>query len=201
MRIIYPLLPVLLLSSGVALLIAGEADKSEKKLFRMRPTHEQLQAQQATDRAQRAERQVDPKAVNPVVKEKREGPDTGSLIKRSAVLSSGRSWTIVPKGAVLHVPAQYEKYVNGKRAGQLVPWQTFYAQNRGWLHVHPVSMDQARGEKTMDPKQVEAYMGLSRVVVSVCHGGPISVIAPKKEEAGEVGEVPVSSPAEVKGAK
>jgi hypothetical protein len=46
-------------------------------------------------------------------------------------------------------------------------------------------MDQARGDKKMDPKAVETYRNLSRVVVSVCHGGPISVIEPKKEEEKE----------------
>jgi hypothetical protein len=87
------------------------------------------------------------------------------------------------------VPARYKAQLNGKRVGKLVPWQTFYAQNRGWIHVHSVSMSQARGEKELDPKQVEVYQGLGRVVVSVCHGGPISVIKPKVEEQPE-GEVP-----------
>ena len=34
----------------------------------------------------------------------------------------------------------------------------------------------------MNPKQVEVYRNLSRVVVSVCHGGPISIVKPEKEE-------------------
>jgi|GEM_PF-1027664 len=201
MKFLYPIVSTLIVLSGVAILVAAETQKQGEKDLRQRPTHEDLQARQAADRTERGKNPNGLKAAMPELKKKEDAKEPVSLLKRSAVLSSGRNWTIVPKGAVLHVPKQYEKYVNGKRAGQLVPWQTFYAQNRGWLHVHSVSMDQARGEKLMDPKQVEAYMGLSRVVVSVCHGGPISVIAPKKEEAVEAGDGPVTSPAAAKGAK
>ena len=182
MRFLYPLIPVLMFFSGLAFLFAGETQKQEQKAFRMRPTHDALKARQDKSRDAFAEKQVEVKVAMPVISEKRKGPDSSSLIKRSAVLSSDRNWTIVPKGAVLHVPQQYQVRVNGKRAGKLIPWKTFYTQNRGWIHVHSVSMDQARGEEKMDPKQVEVYKSVSRVVVSVCHGGPISVIAPKEEE-------------------
>lgn len=182
MRFLYPLIPALMFFSGLAFLFAGETQKQEQKAFKLRPTHESLQARQDKSRESLAERQVEIKIAEPVATEKREGPDPSSLIKRSAVLSSGRDWTIVPKGAVLHVPEHYQARVNGKRVGKLIPWKTFYTQNRGWIHVHSVSMSQARGEEKIDPKQVEAYKSVSRVVISVCHGGPISVIAPKVEE-------------------
>lgn len=181
MKFLYPLIPLLMFFSGLAFLFAGETEKQEQKAFRMRPTHEALMARQDKSREALQDKQLEVKVAKPVVKKEREGPDSSSLIKRSAILSSGRNWTIVPKGAVLHVPDQYQARVNGARAGKLIPWKAFYTQNRGWIHVHSVSMNQARGEEKIDPKQVEAYKSVSRVVVSVCHGGPISVIAPKVE--------------------
>lgn len=184
MKALYPILPVLLFLSGFAILFANETEKREEKVFRLRPTHEDLQKRQAESQAKREESGQLLRVDKPAV-ERREGPGKDSLIARSATLSSSRSWTIVPKGAVLHVPQRYQAQVNGKRAGKLVPWKTFFAQNRGWIHVHSVSMAEARGEKEMNPKQVEVYEGLGRVVVSVCHGGPISVIAPSPEEEAE----------------
>ena len=148
---------------------AGETQKKEEKLYRLRPTHDDLQARQAEARASRPEKNANAnEGAKPAVGKKREGPGKSSLIKRSAVLSSTRNWTIVPKGAVLHIPAQYQKQVNGKQVGKLIPWKEFYAQNRGWIHVHSVSMDQARGKKN----EPEAGGGLSKLEPRGCFGLP-----------------------------
>lgn len=189
MKFLYLLVPVLMFSSGLAFLIAGETQKQEKKAYQMRPTNETLQARQAKALAHfDKEHADDPKPIKVGVKEKRESPGTTSLIDRSALLCSGRNWTIVPKRAVLHIPAQYQARVNGKRSGKLIPWKTFYEQNRGWIHVHSVSMQEARGERPIDSKKIEAYKGVSRVVISVCHGGPISVVEPPKKDEEEAPE-------------
>lgn len=187
MKFLYPLVPLMMFFSGLAFLFAGETQKQEQQAFKMRPTHESLLERQGKARESRAEAQKDQVSVVKAERVKKD-PKSASLIKRSAIISSGRNWTIVPRGAVLHVPDQYKSRVNGERKGKLVPWKTFYSQNIGWIHTHAVSMEQARGEKPMNPKQVETYRNLSRVVVSICHGGPISVIEPPEEE-GEDGEV------------
>ena len=110
-------------------------------------------------------------------------PRLGGLFERSSILSFGGHWTLVPKEAVIHVPATYRSRVNGVRKGKLIPWAQFLAKNRGWLQTHSVSIPQARGEQQMDPEQVKVYRGSGRVVVAVCHNGPISVKPPKAAEA------------------
>ena len=192
MKIFYPVLPVLMFLSGFAILFASETDKREERVFRLRPTHEELAKRQAEVKARQEQNGVVPRVAKP--SEKRKSPGSSSLIARSAVLSSNHSWTIVPKGAVLHVPDRFKTQVNGKRNGKLVPWKTFFAQNRGWIHVHSVSMKEARGEKKMDPDKVKVYQGLGRVVVSVCHGGPISIVAPKKEDPEDPPKEPGAQP-------
>lgn len=102
-------------------------------------------------------------------------PRLGDLFDRSSILSFGGHWTLVPKEAVIHVPAAYRSRVNGVRKGKLIPWAQFLVKNRGWLQTHSVSIPQARGEQPMNPDQVKVYKGSGRVVVAVCHNGPISV--------------------------
>jgi len=60
---------------------------------------------------------------------------TGSMINRSAILSHGKSWTIVPKEAVRDIPKNFASRVNGKREGKLVSWREFLAKNRVWLQL------------------------------------------------------------------
>lgn len=99
----------------------------------------------------------------------------GNLLDRSSILCAGGFWTLVPKEAVLHVPAPYRNRVDGPRSGKLIPWSQFLAKNRGWLQIHSVNIPQARGEQAMEPKRVDVYRNSGRVVVAVCHNGPISV--------------------------
>ncbi len=82
---------------------------------------------------------------------------TGSLIKRSAILSHGKSWTIVPKEAVLDGPKNFASRVNGKREGKLVSWREFLAKNRVWLQLPHVGVAQARGEIPLGEEAVSKY--------------------------------------------
>lgn len=176
------LLSTLMILLGSALPSAGEnsleAFPSHGKI-KVRPTHGQI-----TDR--RKEFQSDGKielAEDPVKMKTIQSGKTGSLIKRSAILSHRKSWTIVPKEAVLYVPKNFASRVNGKREGKLVSWREVLAQNRVWLQLHNVSVAQARGEIPLGEEAVTNYQRTGRVVVAVCHEGPISV-KPRKEPGG-----------------
>ena len=98
-----------------------------------------------------------------------------SLRTRSAVLSFGNSWTMVPKRAVLHVPSHLKSRVNVEPQGTLIPWASFVARNRGWLRVQPVQMAHARGEAPLPEKSLEAIDKSSQVVIATFQNGPISV--------------------------
>lgn len=114
-------------------------------------------------------------------KERRE-LGAGSLLSRSLILSFRGSWTIVPKGAILHLPKSYQDRVVTRPSGRLIPWSEFHARNRGWIHTQNVSIENARGDVALSPEILELHKRLGRVVVAVLHRGPISVKAPVQPE-------------------
>lgn len=154
---------------------------------KLRPTHELLKQRQLQEAQKLDERR---KGLGLPALEKREikydsRKKLGSLMDRSSVLCQGGYWTLVPKQAVIHIPAPYKSRVDGARQGTLIPWPQFYAKNRGWLQTHSVSISEARGDAEMAPKKVDVYKRSGRVVVAVCHNGPISVLPPKEKPAPE----------------
>lgn len=107
-------------------------------------------------------------------------PSQYSILDESVLLSSGREWTFVPKGAVLHIPENFGDRVNVEApAGKFVPFSKFIVSNRGWVSSLSVTLDQARGIDVISEKTREALSQSGRVVVTVCKGGPITTAPPK----------------------
>ena len=102
-------------------------------------------------------------------------PGDKSIINQSEILHDGQHWTLVPKGAVLHVPAQMKPRVGTKPLGTLLSWTDFFTANRAWIATEEVSFDQAAGKKPLPEARVEFWKNHSSVVVAVYQGGPISV--------------------------
>ena len=150
------LLPVLLFGLSFAPLFAAELRKKPfvpEGAIKARPTHAQL-----------TEKRKDVKTVGKIrvaeepIKMKALSSDkTESLVKRSAILSYGRNGTLVPRGAILHVPAHLRGRVNAERKGKLITWSDFYARNGGWLETQTVSLSQARGETAIAEDAVKVY--------------------------------------------
>lgn len=118
------------------------------------------------------------------VAEERTHPSQSSILDRSILLSNGRNWTFVPKGAVFCVPEKYQDRVNlptGK--GKYIPFADFAVKNRGWLSTYSVTLEQARGNSPISEEARKVLVESGRVVVSVCKGGPISTRPPKVPEA------------------
>ena len=113
--------------------------------------------------------------VTPGAEAKVERPGEQSLIKQSDILHDGSNWTIVPKGAVLHVPAQMSPRVGAKPLGTLLSWTDFLTANRGWILTEEVSFEQAAGKKPLPEKRKEFWVTQTKVIVAVHRGGPISV--------------------------
>ena len=137
------------------------------------PTHEDLAKRKAqgkkTMQGVTNFAPAEPRAV------KRKEKEAAGLISRSTILSFGGFWTIVPKHAVLHVPANYQSRISERPSGRLLSWHDFYRRNRGWIYTQNVKISDARGDTTLPPKTLEAYERTGRLVVAVCHQGPISV--------------------------
>lgn len=107
-------------------------------------------------------------------------PSQSSILDRSVLLSDGRNWTFIPKGALLFVPDEHQERVNiPSSKGKYVPFAQFASRNRGWLSTYNVTLEQARGNEAINEKARKVLAESGRVVVSVCKGGPISTRPPK----------------------
>ena len=168
-------LPVALVATGTSPLTAAEGFNPKPPKANVaakpRPQHGELTKQ-------RSKRTTDSKieVLDKSVKiEKIRSDKRGSLIARSAVISYRGEWTIVPKEAILNTPSHLSRWINGKREGKLVTWQQFFAKNRGWIQAQEVTLPQARGEEPLPQGVLNKIANSGRVVVAVCHDGPISV--------------------------
>lgn len=153
-------LPLLLVLAGAALAGPGMTDRVTPAEIASRQTPSPLQALQ--EAAPEAEAKV--------------ARATGqSLIAQSDILHDGRNWTIVPKGAVLHIPAALAPRVGARPLGTLLTWNEFLTVNRGWVFTEEVTMDQAAGERPIGASRMDFWAKNGKVIVAVHLGGPISV--------------------------
>ena len=114
-------------------------------------------------------------------------PAEQSLIKQSEILNDGIHWTLVPKGAVLHIPPAFSDRVGAKPLGKLLTWTEFLTANRSWLFTEEVTFDHAAGKKPFAASRHDAWNKGNKVVVAVLRGGPISV---RSEPTTPVASVP-----------
>jgi hypothetical protein len=98
-----------------------------------------------------------------------------SLVKQSTILHDGRSWTLVPNGAVVYLPQSLGNRVNAKPVGTLLSWSDFFVKNRAWITTNDVSFNQAAGKEAIPPARVAFWAQQDKVVVAIHQGGPISV--------------------------
>lgn len=107
-------------------------------------------------------------------------PAGQSIIKQSSILHDGTNWTLVPKGAVIFIPAPLKGRVDVSPVGTLLSWADFLAKNRGWITTTDVSFDQAAGNQLMPAERAAFWAKQDKIVIAVHQNGPISVrIAPE----------------------
>jgi hypothetical protein len=102
-------------------------------------------------------------------------PEGQSIIKQSTILNDGRNWTLVPKGAVIFLPAAMKNRVDVKPSGTLLGWLDFVARNQSWISTNDISFEQAAGKKPLQPERVAFWSKQDKVVIAVHQRGPISV--------------------------
>jgi hypothetical protein len=106
---------------------------------------------------------------------KESNPEEQSIVKQSTILNDGKNWTIIPRGAVICLPAAAKSRVDGKLTGTLLPWTDFLARNYSWITTNEVSFDQAAGAQPLPPERVAFWAKQDKIVIAVHQGGPISV--------------------------
>lgn len=101
-------------------------------------------------------------------------PSSQSILAQSTILSDGSNWTLVPNGAVLHIPDGLKSRVNATPSGGLLTWSDFLTRNRGWITTCEVSIAQASAKETLPAERTEFWSKQDKIVVAVHQRGPIS---------------------------
>ena len=102
-------------------------------------------------------------------------PTGQSIIKQSSILHDGTNWTLVPKGAVIFIPAALKGRVDVSPVGTLLSWSDFLIQNRNWITTTDISFDQAAGNEAMPAERAAFWAKQDKIVIAVHQNGPISV--------------------------
>jgi hypothetical protein len=102
-------------------------------------------------------------------------PNGQSIVKQSAILHDGVNWTIVPKSAVIFMPAALKSRVDVKPVGTLLSWSDFLTKNRSWITTNEVSFDQAAGAVPLAAERVAFWAKQDKIVIATHQSGPISV--------------------------
>lgn len=142
-------------------------------------THEQM-----TQRLQ-AQRQNDPMDALQVV----EGDDPSKtnrpadLLESSDFLCFSGAATLVPKGAILHVPESMKSRVAFAPGSAIVTWSQFSAENRGWIKTVELTLEQVTGKAPLPETLVDSMEKSRQVMIATVQGGPITVPASQIEAA------------------
>jgi hypothetical protein len=103
-----------------------------------------------------------------------------SLLSSSDIISFGGLATLVPKHAILQVPASCTGRMNIEPGAKIVSWADFYAANRGWITTVEIAIVQAEGKQAL-AEETKKMMSKSRnLIVATYQGGPISLLPPPK---------------------
>ncbi|QJE94730.1 hypothetical protein [Luteolibacter luteus] len=103
------------------------------------------------------------------------GPQGWDLEKNSEFLVFDGNYTIVPKGAILHVPERYKTQVVAKPQGNFILWQEFITRYRAVVSSFEVSLEEASGQAAIKPERLDAASKTGMIVVGTLNHNPISV--------------------------
>jgi hypothetical protein len=106
-----------------------------------------------------------------------------NLLEQSDIVCFGGVATLVPKRAILTIPAKYKECLKLKPGSKIVGWSEFFAVNRGWITTVEVSRVQAEGNQPLAKETAERISKSGNLVVATFLGGPISVLPLKQPEA------------------
>lgn len=168
------------LATGVALSMAfgavdSDAQTAKKPVFRDAATSATLEAKLKKARENDPMAALAPAIVDGAPK----GTPVTDLVKQSEVLSFNHLATLVPKGAVIHIPHNLQSRVGFEKGAKLVTWDKFFAANRGWISTKEVTFEQASGEQPFDEETRASMERSTRLTIATFKKGPISVLPPK----------------------
>lgn len=170
-------------ATGFAQTETPKTEGSESRVIRDPATHDSL------SQSLRMAKQSDPiHNTGPAIGETEVDPSIAlasrDLIKDSTIFCYRGALTLVPKRCVLYLPEHLKDRFEATSGAAVVPWNTFFLQNRGWIRTVEVTRDQAMGNEPLSEDMTKAFEKSMSVVVATFSGGPISVkpyVAPEVE--------------------
>ena len=163
------------LSTAVFLLLSiASALNADQPVMRDAATHDQLV------RVMQQSREADPMKSLPVSKV----PDASlnlpkDLVSQSDFISLAGAATLVPKHAILKVPASYADRIRFQEGSRILSWTEFFAANRNWITTIEITPEQAGGKAALSNESSDVIAKSSNLIVATFRGGPISLLPPK----------------------
>lgn len=151
----------------------------QKPVIRDRITPEELEARRA--KSQLPYKALEGAGVKKTEVEVKEADEVADLLARSMFLSDGRRCTILPAGAVIHVPAAKEGQVSRSAPNlPMVPWSEFMRGNSSWIREFGLDSEQVTGAKPFEPKVAQALGGSGSLVVATYLNQPVAPVSAVK---------------------
>ena len=97
-----------------------------------------------------------------------------NVFNDSIILSANGFCTLVPKGAILHLPAKHSSKIVPSPEGRIIAFPEFLRKNIAWLNIREVSLKQAVGDQPLDERTKKACLDSGRVVVTTLQKSPAS---------------------------
>ncbi|MEK7951305.1 hypothetical protein [Luteolibacter soli] len=104
-----------------------------------------------------------------------EEPKGWDLEKNSEFITFDGAVTLVPKGAILHVPDRYKNNVIPELQGNFSLWNNFSTRFRGVVVSFEVSIAEASGQAEIKPERLEAARKAGVILVATINQNPVSV--------------------------
>jgi len=102
-------------------------------------------------------------------------PKGWELEKNSEFITFDGVVTLVPKGAILHVPDRYSANVIATMTGKFVLWNEFSARYRSVVGGFEVAIAEASGQAEIKPERLEAARKTGTILVATMNQNPVSV--------------------------
>lgn len=101
-----------------------------------------------------------------------------NLYSRSIILYDGKFHTVLPFGAILSLPPEYQGHVVSTPTGDFTYWPDFKAKNTSWLEGYEVPLKMAQGDEGEARKVLKEIKDNPKVLVSLYKNCPISILEP-----------------------
>lgn len=156
------------------LFMTASALQAEQPVMRDAATHDQLA------RAMQQSQQADPMKSLPASN----APDASlnlpkDLVSQSDFISFSGAATLVPKHAILKVPAGHADRIRFQEGSRILSWPEFFAANRNWITTIEITPEQAGGKAHLSKESSDVIAKSSNLIVATYRGGPISLLSPK----------------------